>query len=560
MSKINQEQPSLLAEGPDIGGPHSMTELGYSIPDQSFTERRIRTRNSMLWAAYADALGFISELVTKKGLEHRTNGAVLDQLMSWERRVGGRQGILVKLPAGCWSDDTQLRLSVSRAISNHGFDVECFARIELPVWPSYALGGGRASKKAARNLGKPGKLWYANSFSGWFNAGGNGAAMRIQPHVWSSPDLNGEYMSDVIIDSVCTHGHPRAIVGACFHAAALAHCLRTGDIPNLKDCGQIVDEIQDGFTMIDDHSSLGTTWKNLWEQETGQKLHEGWHATIAELREALDRAMYSEPGVVDITATYRGIIERLGLKAKYQLGSGILTSVAAVALAAISPSSSKGTIIAANEIGTDTDTIATMAGALLGACNTNEPPPQEPHDNAYLLAEADRLAAISQDHEVINHPYPDPLTWTAPRTQADALTQDNGQLIAEGLGPVDILEEAIWARDNKFAWQWVKTDFGQTLLIKRRPELKPLSKGNSLVVPQQAASPSPEVISSHDKASIKRRARLDSGVDIDSAVNWTRAHIGDDAVIGFAVREVARRGTLADLSVFLTEIRKDLRR
>lgn len=201
-----------------------------------------------------------------------------------------------------------------------------------------------------------------------------------------------------------------------------------------------------------------------------------------------------------------------------------------------------------------------MAGALLGACNTDEQPPQEPLDREYLLEEADRLTAISQGQEVVNHPYPDPLTWTAPRTPADALVQDNGQLIVEGLGPVTALEDPIWTRDNKFAGQWVKTDFGQTLLIKRRPELKTLSKGNSLAAPQPTGSASPEVIPPRGKASVKRQTPLDSGVDIDRAVNWARAHISDDNEIGFAVREIARRGTLADLSVFVTEIRGDLRR
>ncbi len=85
-------------------------------------------------------------------------------------------------------------MAVSRSLSRHGFDVETFAGIELPVWLSYALGGGRASKAAAKNLGKPRTLWYANTFPGWADAGGNGAAMRIQPHVWASPDLDGSYM------------------------------------------------------------------------------------------------------------------------------------------------------------------------------------------------------------------------------------------------------------------------------------------------------------------------------------------------------------------------------
>ena len=203
----------------------------FGVLDHGDDARLVRTRNSVLWAAYADALGFISELVTEMALTRRTKGAGLDHLMAWTRRVGGRGGVEVELPAGCWSDDTQLRMAVSRAIGCHGFDVEAFAHVEVPIWRSYALGGGRATKAAAANLSKPKSLWYANTFRGWTDAGGNGAAMRVQPHVWASADLDGGYILDVITDSVCTHGHPRAIVGACFHAETLAHCLRDGAVP-----------------------------------------------------------------------------------------------------------------------------------------------------------------------------------------------------------------------------------------------------------------------------------------------------------------------------------------
>ena len=57
-------------------------------------ERAARTRNSMMWAAYGDALGFVSELVDQKGLERRTQGAPLgppDGLETARRRQGGRQ-------------------------------------------------------------------------------------------------------------------------------------------------------------------------------------------------------------------------------------------------------------------------------------------------------------------------------------------------------------------------------------------------------------------------------------------------------------------------------------
>ena len=86
----------------------------FGVLDHGDDPRAVRTRNSVLWAAYADALGFISELVDEKALKRRTKGAELDHLMAWKRRVGGRSGVNVELPVGCWSDDTQLRMAVSR--------------------------------------------------------------------------------------------------------------------------------------------------------------------------------------------------------------------------------------------------------------------------------------------------------------------------------------------------------------------------------------------------------------------------------------------------------------
>ena len=53
-------------------------------------------------------------------------------------------------------------------------------------------------------------------------AGGNGVAMRIQPHVWSAADLADPdtYLPGVIRDAVSTHGHPVALAGAAIHAHA----------------------------------------------------------------------------------------------------------------------------------------------------------------------------------------------------------------------------------------------------------------------------------------------------------------------------------------------------
>ena len=222
-----------------------------------------------------------------------------------------------------------LRMSVSRSIGCHGFDVETFARIELPVWLSYALGGGRASKAAAKNLGKPRTLWYANTFHGWANAGGNGAAMRIQPHVWASRDLDRDYMLDVITDTVCSHGHPRAIVGACFHAATLAHCISTGTVPDARTCADIARSVGDMLSLIDGHRTLGTTWIALWQEAAGRQFSEAWQSTSEELYVAISSAMARTDPTESIEGNYARIVARLGLRDPEQQGSGILTTVAA---------------------------------------------------------------------------------------------------------------------------------------------------------------------------------------------------------------------------------------
>ena len=527
-------------------------------------ERAARTRNSMLWAAYGDALGFISELVDRKGLERRTHGAPLDHLMDWERRVGGKWGVDVLLPAGSWSDDTQLRMAVSRSVGPHGFDVETFARIELPVWLSYALGGGRASKAAAKNLAKSRTLWYANAFPGWTAAGGNGAAMRIQPHVWASNDLDKGYMLKVIEDSVCTHGHPRAIVGACFHAATLAHCMMTGSVPDSSNCLDIAAEIGDAFELIEDHADLGPTWVGLWEQATGRQLRGEWLAVVDELRTAIVEAGANVDAADSLDVTYKGIVERLGLNVARQQGSGILTTVAAAALAAAASRAHDGVVTAANAVGTDTDTIATMAGALLGACDSSAPPPQNPLDSAYLVKEADRLVAVSQGKPVSRHTYPDILTWVAPQTQADALVSDHGSLVVEGLGPAERLDTgAMRTARQDFAWQWVRTSFGQTLLIKRRPEVKPIGAGNDLTPPPTPASAYPSRRRPEPRGRFRSNEgsrRTGSRTRIDDAIIEAKRNISDDEALGSVVRRVAREGTLGDFLNLMRVIRDDLRR
>ena len=193
---------------------------------------------SALWAAYGDSLGFITELAPLPAdVRRRTGVERVTDLVEWKRRIGGKFGVTTVLPKGCYSDDTQLRLATSRAIGRSGaFDVDAFAKVELPVWLSYALGGGRGTKAAASALAHSNATWSTNFFSDggsrYVHGGGNGAAMRVQPHVWiTRQDRLGSLNLDVVRNTICTHGHPRGILGAVLHSLFLAESIRDGALP-----------------------------------------------------------------------------------------------------------------------------------------------------------------------------------------------------------------------------------------------------------------------------------------------------------------------------------------
>ena len=69
--------------------------------------------------------------------------------------------------------------------------------------------------------------------------------------------------------------------------------------------------------------------------------------------------------------------------------------------------------LAASVLGTDTDTIATMAAALSGATDAAPDPPPV-LDSEYLTSEALRLAKIADGQATMPFSYPDLLRWTPP--------------------------------------------------------------------------------------------------------------------------------------------------
>ncbi|MDZ7921193.1 ADP-ribosylglycohydrolase family protein [Rhodoferax sp.] len=124
---------------------------------------------------------------------------------------------------------------------------------------------------------------------------------------------------------------------------------------------------------------------------------------------------------------------------------------------------------AANVFGSDTDTIATMAGALMGVVAQTRP--ETPvQDEEYIQTEASRMFRAGRREPVLSFEYPDLLSWIAPKAQSDAwISESKGERLA-GIGSIQPFGP-IYKKPKKgldLVWQWAKLDFGQTVLVKRR--------------------------------------------------------------------------------------------
>ncbi len=437
-------------------------------------------RKSMLWAAYGDALGFITELCSKSYLPRRTGGENrITRLMPWKKRIGGEFGVYVELPAGCYSDDTQLRLATCRSIRGDGFfDVETFSKVELPIWLSYSLGAGRGTRTAAEFLRKSQIQWnsnfYKSDFANYINSGGNGAAMRIQPHVWCAKREKGtiEILKDVIRNTIITHGHSRAIVGAAFHALTLRETLLNESIPNPSAWFSIVDKLKELPEIIWSDEELLLYWLPNWEKEAQQPIKYAILQSVEELRKDIgiaEKTLTKARNQEREGETYAQLVKEIGCLRKELVGSGPKTALLALYLSYVFRDRAKeGLIEAVNLFGSDTDTIATMAGAIMGVTEKNDPP-EEVTDIKYLVNESERLYKISEGQNTENHLYPDMLYWQPAKTQIDVIGQYKGKWVVQGLGEADPMKTvAEKGGKSPSTWQWFCLEFGQSVLIKRR--------------------------------------------------------------------------------------------
>ncbi|WP_323169727.1 ADP-ribosylglycohydrolase family protein [Pantoea agglomerans] len=440
-------------------------------------ERLQRTISSALWSAYADALGFPTELASATTVERRIGSMSSNHLVDWKRMVGGRSGAIVSLPAGTYSDDTQLRLATSRAIRSDGFfDVESFSKVELPVWLCYALGAGRGSKKAAASLINKNIAWFSNFYPNYVDGGGNGAAMRIQPHVWAAPDPSKkeQFLPDVIRNAISTHGHLRGIVGAVIHALSLASIFTNKSIPNMEFWGDSSKEIIDIKSIIEGDYELSTFWLPTWETKSNTTLTQA----LEKIKEEWLDVVYSANKVISSNQNsgsdlYKEIVTECGGLNEYERGSGLkcafFSNVAAFLYQKDEPKKVIQDVV--NFLGSDTDTIGTMVGALLGALHHEKLPSESIQDAYYISCEAKRLFNISQGLNADTHHYPDLLYWQPAKVIVDTVSKKGNRLVLDGVSNVKKIINIFHAKQKGISWVWAELEIGQHVLCKIRTSL-----------------------------------------------------------------------------------------
>lgn len=479
-----------------------------SIEEPDATRDRAVVRSAM-WAAAGDVLGWITELSHgERGVERRTGLRRVAEPTDWKRVIGGRGGPIVRLPAGTYSDDTQMRLAVSRAIRGDGtFDVEAFAKIEMTVWPTYALGAGSGSKAAAANLSKRGVNWFSNFYEKgrqkYLNGGGNGAAMRVQPHVWSSAEESDTLIGEVLRNAIVTHGHPHGFCGAVFHALSLEDVFRRRTIVAPNEWTGYLDRCLDLPKLMEEQPQLAAFWRTEWESKAGMGLAESvqefCQAGLQDI-DAVSRINHADPA-----ECYKRALKVLGCLTPQLRGSGWKTALAALALAYYFRDRSIEETLetAANEFDSDTDTIATMTGALRGAVSSGLPnwPIQ---DRTYIAEEARRLASIARGESQDSFTYPDLGHWDAPTRQYAAIGWADGQLALSGLGELIPQGDQYSSRD--MVWQWCKLAFGQTILAKRKMSVNAKVATTQLPGSRRKAQPKTISLAKH-----KRSGTLDDG-------------------------------------------------
>lgn len=419
---------------------------------------------SMLAFAVGDALGWPLELRA-----NRVGGTSDPRpelaLRAWTRREMGRYAPHDELmPAGVYSDDTQLTLAVARSLRREEW-WEHLTRVELPWWPHYELGGGGATQRASKAWAKSTPPWDPKGAKGYWEAGGNGAAMRVLPHCFAPGLPYAAVRRSIAADGATTHGDPVALVGAQAYAYALWTTIRRREP---LGWGQLLEDVLDNsgeWAEIEPHLVPGG-----WAEALPAKYLERWQRTVDQMIGRLHDARSQM--VHGALAVDQEVLEDLGCFSR-EAGAGTVTAAGALYLASRHAAEPDQALLrAAFARRADTDTLAAMTGALLGALHGQD----WLGETANKIMDAGLLQRVAlrfgcQAEEDAAAPYTKAAQKEADHRLAGASVGSREAL--PFYGEIEVLSIAdLDNRSTRIRSWWLRNDQGQTFRVKRLSRAK----------------------------------------------------------------------------------------
>ena len=435
-----------------------------------------KAQGAFVGLAYGDALGWPQELRPKTPRLRRPV-AISPELREWMRSAGGRfYSHRDVVRAGEYSDDTQLTLAVARS-RLRGDDSwwQYFTQTELPLWMLYERGGGGASKRAATSWLNSTAPWdqKPDSVRRYFDAGGNGVAMRILPHAVRHAGRNdsAQMVGQVVLDGTATHGHPRALVGAALFAYVTWWLLRLDRTLEFGELIRVAVNSADAWGGPDALNDCNLRWL-----EAGNSFHRGdyetsWKDAVSEMLELL---AIIESGIArGVTTDDDQILNDIGCFGRAK-GAGTVSASAAIYLCSrYAAQPHRGLLSGAFASGADTDTIAAMTGCLLGSLAGVEKLPQSYQsiqDREYILSIAARIAndpTIIPAHSVVPRPVTKKDVDKLKRTLSATI---DAPVDLDGVRTATVCESTTQAIRSNSAevrtWQ-LRTSDGQTIYVKK---------------------------------------------------------------------------------------------
>jgi hypothetical protein len=234
----------------------------------------------------------------------------------------------------------------------------------------------------------------------------------------------------------------------------------------------LISELRSAEQAIRSDDHLRTFWLPAWERLFPRSLREEFEAVISECRvDASVLATMAEQPDFD----YGAAASQIGALSASTRGSGTKTALLSLLLAwKHQQSPDRAIMIAANCLGSDTDTVATLVGALVGAAS-DQAPTGLILDRDYICLEAERLNALHEGKQASDFRYPTLAKWHPPTNQSDVVGEVNGRMAVAGLGYVLEAGERIPdLSKSDYAWQWLKLEYGQTILARLKLPLRNL--------------------------------------------------------------------------------------